>query len=150
MEAKRVLFVVSNPVDVIITQMVFRDSKTKNELFIVSSGEQALHFLRRESPFEKEQVPDLIIVDLDINSTDGWDFLKEVKEDPEFKRIPVIVFILHMLDEDVSRLYDLNVNCCIQKPVDLEEFTKVVERIEQFWLSTVNYQHRPARFLRKT
>jgi chemotaxis family two-component system response regulator Rcp1 len=140
METKHILFIVSDPVDIILTQMVFRDSQIDNELSIVSTQEQALKFIRREPPYESEQRPDLIIIDLNSNNVSIEGFVKEVKDSREFKRIPIIVFTFHTTEESVTYLYDLNVNCCVKKPVDLEDFTKVVENIERFWLSAVKFQ----------
>jgi len=150
MDKKYILFIAGDPVDIILAQMVFRDSEVENELSIVSSFDQALKFVRKEMPYEHEHAPDLIVVDFNTSDLKGWVFLREVKADPVLKRIPVIVINLLMLEHDISRLYDLNVNCCIRKPVDIEEYTKVIEKIDRFWLNTVRFDHSRSRISAQT
>lgn len=147
MQKKSILFVVADPVDIILAQMAFRDSRVENELSIVSTGEQAMRFVRRESPYQQEQLPDLIIVDLEASSRCCWAFVEALKSSSEFRRIPVIVFSPHMSEHDAARLYDMNVNCCIRKPLDLEQFAETIENIERFWLHTANLQYRASRLL---
>ncbi|HTG43701.1 MAG TPA: response regulator, partial [Verrucomicrobiae bacterium] len=81
--------------------------------------------------------PDLILLDWNLPKKDGREVLAELKVDPKHRRIPVVVLTTSQADEDITSAYNLNANCYVSKPVDLNEFLKVVKSIEDFWLTTV-------------
>lgn len=137
----RILFIENDPADVLLTQVVFGESHIENKIFFVSSVDQAMRFLHRQLPYEQQEPPDLIIFDLGMLGAKERDFLKQIKGEERFKSIPVIVFMCSAGVKDVAEAYALNVNCCINKPVDIEEFAQVVESIERFWLNTATLQH---------
>jgi chemotaxis family two-component system response regulator Rcp1 len=132
-----ILLVEDNPGDVRLTQEVLRDGKVRNTLRVAGDGEEALAMLRREGAFANSPRPDVILLDLNLPKKDGRTVLAEIKADPSLHRIPVVVLTTSKAEEDVLKSYDLNANCYITKPVDLDQFIKVVRMIEDFWLSIV-------------
>ena len=132
-----ILLVEDNPGDVRLTQEVLKEGKVHNKLSIVENGVEALSFLRKEANYENSPTPDLILLDLNLPKKDGREVLVDIKNDEELKRIPVVVLTTSQAEEDVLKVYDLNANCYVSKPVDLGQFIDVVKSIEDFWLSIV-------------
>jgi len=132
-----VLLVEDNPGDARLTQEAFKEGKVLNVVRVVSDGEEALAFLRRQGPFADAPRPDLILLDLNLPKKDGREVLAEIKADPDLKRIPVVILTTSKAEEDIARTYNLHANCYITKPVDLEQFLQVVRSIEDFWLAIV-------------
>lgn len=126
-----------NPADVRLIQEVLRDSKVLNELHVVRDGVQAMQFLRREPPYAEAPRPNLIFLDLNMPRKDGREVLAEVKADPDLRRIPVVVMTSSQAEEDIARAYDQHANCYVRKPVDFDQFHKVVREIENFWFRAV-------------
>jgi CheY-like chemotaxis protein len=98
---------------------------------------EALAYLRRHGKYADAQRPDLILLDLNLPRKDGREVLADIKSDDALKRIPVVVLTTSQAEEDILKAYHLNANCYISKPVDLEQFIKVVNAIENFWLTIV-------------
>ena len=131
------LLVEDNPGDVRLTKEALRDSKVRNNLNVLGDGISALAFLRREPPYENAPRPDIILLDLNLPRMDGREVLSTIKADPRLRRIPVVVIASSEAEQDILRTYDLHVNCYVTKPVDLDQFIKVVQSIENFWLTIV-------------
>jgi CheY-like chemotaxis protein len=132
-----ILLVEDNPGDVRLTQEALKDAKVRNRVNVVSDGVEALAFLRRENPYASAARPDLILLDLNLPRMDGREVLREIKADGELKSIPVVVLTTSTAEQDVLKSYDLHANCYVTKPVDLDQFNKVVQSIEEFWLTIV-------------
>jgi len=132
-----VLLVEDNPGDARLTQEALKEGKVLNVVHRASDGEEALEFLHREGTFADVPRPDLILLDLNLPKKDGREVLAEIKADPDLKRIPVVILTTSKAEEDILRTYDLHANCYITKPVDLEQFLRVVQSIEDFWLAVV-------------
>lgn len=132
-----ILLVEDNEGDVRLTKEAFRDNKMKNNLNVVRDGVEAVAFLRRQSNYAGAPRPDLILLDLNLPKKDGREVLEEIKSDEDLKRIPVVVLTTSKAEEDILKAYDLHANCYVTKPVDLDEFVKVVKSIEEFWLAIV-------------
>jgi chemotaxis family two-component system response regulator Rcp1 len=132
-----ILLVEDNEADVCLTQEVLSESKVRNNLIVVNDGMEALACLRRQGKYKNSVRPDLILLDLNLPVKDGREVLAQIKEDPELKRIPVVVLTTSKAEEDILRTYNLHANCYITKPVDLEQFVTVVRYIEDFWLAIV-------------
>jgi len=132
-----ILLAEDNPGDVRLTREALRDAKVRNNLSSVADGVETIAFLRREGPYANASRPDLILLDLNMPRMDGRQVLAVIKADPSFRRIPVVVLTTSQAEEDILRAYDLNANCYITKPVDLQQFLKVVRSIEDFWLTIV-------------
>ena len=132
-----ILLVEDNPGDVRLTREALREGKVRNNLHVASDGVEALAFLRKEGPYAAAVRPDLILLDLNLPRKDGREVLKEIKADPALRHIPVVVLTSSQAEEDIVRAYDLHANCYVTKPVDLDQFIRVVEAIEDFWFTIV-------------
>jgi chemotaxis family two-component system response regulator Rcp1 len=132
-----VLLVEDSPGDVRLTQEAFKDAKMHVNLRVAPDGAEAMAFLKREGSYADAPRPDLILLDLNLPRKDGREVLAEIKEDPSLKSIPVVILTTSKSDEDILKSYRLHANCYISKPVDLEGFLKVVQSIDNFWLSVV-------------
>lgn len=132
-----ILLVEDNPGDVRLTIEALNDAKLRNRLSVVRDGVEAMAFLHRDGQHPDAPRPDLILLDLNLPRKDGREVLAEVKSDPELQRIPVVVLTTSDAQPDIQRAYELHANCYITKPVDLEQFIRVVQSIEDFWLTIV-------------
>jgi CheY-like chemotaxis protein len=132
-----ILLVEDNAGDVRLTREVLRDSKVRNNLIVASNGEEALACLRKQGKFKDTIRPDLILLDLNLPVKDGRQVLAEIKDDIDLKRIPVVILTTSKAEEDILRAYNLHANCYVTKPVDLEQFVKVVKSLGDFWLAIV-------------
>lgn len=132
-----ILMVEDNPADVRLTREAFKDAKVLNNIHVTYDGEEAMSFLRREGKYADAPCPDIILLDLNLPKKDGREVLAEIKKDPDLKRIPVVVLTTSDDEKDIFRAYDLHVNAYVKKPVDLDQFMRIVEVIENFWLSVV-------------
>ncbi len=133
----QVLMVEDDAEDVELTKESLNTSKVTLDLHVVEDGAQALAYLRHENPYEDEPRPDLMLLDLNLPKKNGREVLIEMRNDPNLKAIPVIILTTSDQDEDILKMYELGANCYITKPVGLEQFTKVVSSIEEFWFSIV-------------
>jgi chemotaxis family two-component system response regulator Rcp1 len=131
----RILLVEDNPGDVRLIQEVFKDGKVINTLNVAKDGVEALSILRNTS----QDLPDLILLDLNLPRKRGLEVLAEIKADRDLKRIPVIVLTTSSAEEDITTSYDLYASAYLTKPVALDEFITVVRNLENFWLSIVTY-----------
>ena len=132
-----ILVVDDNPGDVQLIREALQDAKVTNNLHSVGDGVAALAFLRGQAPYQDAPRPDLIILDLNLPKKDGRVVLREIKADPGLRGIPVVILTTSRADQDVLNVYNLNANCYITKPVDFEQFVKVVQAIDNFWFSIV-------------
>jgi CheY-like chemotaxis protein len=132
-----ILLAEDNPGDVRLTEKAFEQGGVINNLHVVNDGVEAMQFLHSEGDYADTPRPDLILLDLNMPRKDGKEVLADVKSDPEFKRIPVVILTSSEAEEDIVRSYDLHANAYMTKPVDFDGFLDVVESIEQFWLSVV-------------
>jgi chemotaxis family two-component system response regulator Rcp1 len=132
-----ILLVEDNPGDVRLTTEVLKDAKLCNNINVVGDGVDAIDYLRRRGIFGSAVRPDLILLDLNLPRMDGREVLEVIKADPELKHIPVVVLTTSSAEQDILKSYALHANCYITKPVDLEQFSKVVSSIEEFWFSIV-------------
>jgi chemotaxis family two-component system response regulator Rcp1 len=137
-----ILLIEDNPGDVRLTKEVLMEGKVRNHLQVVGDGVEAMAFLRRENNYAEAPRPDLILLDLNLPKKDGREVLQEIKEDGQLKSIPVVVLTTSEADEDILRSYDLAANCYITKPVDLDQFIRVIKTIEAFWLTIVKLPKR--------
>ena len=131
-----ILLIEDNPGDVRLTQEAFKEGNMAIKLEVVMDGVEAIKYLRKESPYNKMITPDLILLDLNLPKKDGREVLQEIKTDEHLKRIPVVVLTTSNAQQDILKSYNLHVNCYINKPVDFEKFFDIIQKIEDFWLST--------------
>lgn len=132
-----ILLVEDNPADARLTREALADGKVANRIHVVDDGIKAMAFLRRLPPYQDMPFPDIMLLDLNMPRMDGREVLAEIKADPRLKLLPVVVLTTSQADEDVLRAYQLQANCYVTKPVDLDQLIKVVSNIEEFWFSIV-------------
>ncbi len=132
-----ILLIEDNPGDVELTKIALEDSKISVNLNIVEDGVEAIAFLRREGKYANVPYPDIVLLDLNLPKKDGREVLAEIKADEKLKRIPVVVLTTSQAEEDVLKVYNLSANCYITKPVDFDQFVKIVQSIENFWFTIV-------------
>jgi two-component system, chemotaxis family, response regulator Rcp1 len=138
-----ILLVEDNPGDVRLTREALREGKVRNNLAVASDGVEAIAYLRKEGEHAEAVRPDLILLDLNLPRKDGREVLAEIKADPALRHIPVVVLTSSQADEDIVRAYGLHANCYVTKPVDLDQFIRVVEAIEDFWFTIVKLPPEP-------
>jgi two-component system, chemotaxis family, response regulator Rcp1 len=132
-----ILVVEDNPGDARLITEVLKSNKIYNSLHIVKDGVEAMEFLHQEGKFADVPIPDLIFLDLNLPKKDGREVLAEIKSDNRLKQIPVVIMTMSQSEEDIMRSYKLHANCYVTKPIDLDQFVKVVESIEDFWFTLV-------------
>jgi len=142
LEVIDVLLVEDDPGDVLMTQEAFTDYKIHNRLHVVSNGVDAMAFLRQEGEYADAPLPDLILLDLNLPRMDGREVLAAIKNDPDLRRIPVVVLTTSDSEDDVTHSYSLHANAYVTKPVDFERFVDVVRRIDDFFVSVVRLPRR--------
>jgi CheY-like chemotaxis protein len=132
-----VLLVEDNPGDAQLTRIALSDGKMCINLSLTEDGVDALAFLRKQGEYANAPRPDLILLDLNLPRKDGREVLAEIKADPSLRRIPVVVLTTSQSDTDILQAYELAANCFITKPVDFDQFVKIVQTIEDFWFTVV-------------
>jgi len=139
MRAKPVqmLLVEDNPGDVRLTKETLKNAKLMVDLHVVGDGVEAMAFLRQEGKYASAPRPDLVLLDLNLPKKDGREVLSEIKQDPNLRRIPVVVLTISNGEEDVLKSYNLHANAYVNKPLNLEQFAKITKAIEDFWFTVV-------------
>jgi len=132
-----ILLVEDNPGDSRLAKEALKESKLINNLSIAEDGVEAMNFLYKKGKYSNAPRPDLVILDLNLPKKDGREVLAEIKNDDNLKRIPVVILTISKAEEDILKTYNLHANCFITKPLDLNQFIKVVKSIEDFWLTIV-------------
>jgi chemotaxis family two-component system response regulator Rcp1 len=133
----QVLLVEDSPGDVRLTQEAFRDANVAIKLHVATDGVEAMAFLRRQGPHAGAPRPDLILLDLNLPKMDGRQVLALIKEDNDLKTIPTVILTTSEAEADIVRSYQLQANCYLSKPVQLDEFEGLVRSINDFWLTRV-------------
>jgi two-component system, chemotaxis family, response regulator Rcp1 len=133
----RALLVEDNAGDIRLTQEALKEGRLIIHLDVVRDGIEAMSFLRREGSYADVSLPDLILLDLNLPKKDGREVLQEVKADPELMRTPIVVLTTSEAESDIAASYGLHANCYITKPVDMDQFMKIVKLLEEFWFTIV-------------
>jgi len=138
-----ILLIEDNPGDVELTREALIESgKLMNTLEVARDGEVALDYLYKRNGFSNVNTPDLILLDLNLPKLDGRDVLKVIKEDAGLSKIPVIILSSSEAASDIQKSYQLHANCFVTKPVQLDDFIRVVQSIESFWIDIVRLPNR--------
>jgi two-component system response regulator len=132
-----VLLVEDSEADATLVEESLQDSKLKVNLQVVHDGVEAVNYLNKRGEYRGVSTPDIIILDLNLPKKDGREVLEDIKGDENLKRIPVVVLTTSSAEEDIYRSYKLHANCYITKPLDFEQFAKIVASIEDFWFTIV-------------
>jgi len=120
-----------------MTVNAFREGPIANDLHVVTDGDQALAYLRKQPPFTDVRRPDLVLLDLNLPKLDGRDVLAQIKGDDDLKIIPVVVLTTSSAETDILRSYQLHANSYVTKPVGVDGFFAAIRCIEEFWLAVV-------------
>jgi len=135
MRSKDILLVEDTPGDVRLAHEAIRDAKVRANLHVVGDGVEAMAFLRRQGKYADAARPNLIMLDLTMPKKNGFEVLTEIKADAGLKKIPVIIFSVSKSEGDIRRAYDLQANCYVVKPADLNGLIVVIKAIDDFWLT---------------
>lgn len=137
-----ILLVEDDPGDVLMTREALEEGDVDHELTVASDGVVALDMLFRRGGHEGHELPDLVLLDLNLPRMNGFEVLDAIKSDDELRRIPVIVLTTSRDEEHILDCYDLHANAFVNKPVDFDEFLTVVRRIDDFFVSIVRLPSR--------
>ncbi len=132
-----ILLVEDNPGDVNLTRIALADREINVNLSVVSDGVEAMNFLHRHGEYHQAVHPDLILLDWNLPRKDGREVLSEIKADNRLQRIPVVVLTTSQSEEDILKAYNLRANCYITKPLDFQQFVRIIQSIEDFWFTIV-------------
>ncbi len=137
-----ILLVEDSPADVRLTKEALREGKIWHKLVVMGDGVEAMAYLKREPPYADAYPPDIILLDLNLPRKDGREVLTEIKNSPDLKRIPVIILTTSKSDKDVLASYNLRANAYITKPVEINQFMKVMKTFDEFWFTMVRLPER--------
>ncbi len=132
-----ILLVEDSPDDVDLMFEAVREADLDAHITAVSDGVEALMYLRRKGKYSDVSGPALVLLDLNLPKKDGREVLREMKADRWLRRIPVIVLSTSGAEGDVKYAYENHANCYICKPLDMDDFVRVVQAIKGFWLNMV-------------
>jgi two-component system response regulator len=138
-----ILLVEDNPADAELARIGLEDGKVNNDVHVVEDGEEALAFLRKEGNFHDAPSPDLVLLDLNLPGLDGRDVLREIKNDPELKAIPVVVLTTSDARPDVVEAYSNFANAYMTKPVDFQQFHDLMVGLKDYWFTLVKLPNDP-------
>lgn len=137
MKELQILLVEDNEGDIVLTLEAFRHTILKNNIKVVRDGEEAVHYLTKQGKYAGAELPDIILLDINLPKMDGKEVLSYIKNDDLLKCIPVVMLTTSSSERDILDAYTGHANCYITKPVDFSKFIEVVRSIENFWLSIV-------------
>jgi CheY-like chemotaxis protein len=132
-----ILLIEDNEGDAHLTREALKRARVRNRVHTTSDGVEAMQFLRQEGTFADSPRPDLILLDLNLPNMDGREVLEAIKADPTLKMIPIVVVTSSAAEQDIVKSYNLNANCYVTKPVDLQQFLRVIGSVGDFWLDIV-------------
>ncbi|TGJ98523.1 response regulator [Leptospira langatensis] len=131
-----ILLVEDNPADVRLTMEALEELEEEKRLFVAKDGEEAIDFVKGEGDFVGACRPDLILLDLNLPKKNGLEVLEELKSDPEYKRIPVVVLTTSGAERDIMATFNLHANSYIQKPVEYDNFLEAMATLRIYWFQT--------------
>lgn len=132
-----ILLVEDNEGDIVLAQEALNSARIINQVSVVRDGDEALEFLNRKGKYQQAQLPDLVLLDINMPKVSGMEVLVAMKNDEQLKAIPVIMLTTSSSERDIKFAYDNHANCYITKPVDVERFLEMIVKIEDFWISIV-------------
>ncbi|MEX2592307.1 MAG: response regulator [Anditalea sp.] len=137
MKSIHILLIEDNEGDILLTTEAFRDAKIYNTMSIARDGHEAILYLNKEGKHADAESPDLVLLDVNLPKKNGHEVLKYIKGSEKLKHIPVIMLTTSASENDIVKSYQNHANCYITKPVEVEDFLKVVASIESFWIKLV-------------
>lgn len=143
MKPIKILLIEDNVGDILLTKEALADAKIRNEIEVRKDGEAAISYLMQTAQTERQNLPDIILLDVNLPKRNGHEVLMSIKNESALKHIPVIMLTTSSAPKDIAKAYQQHVNCYIVKPVDANKFIEVVAGIEDFWLTIVNLPKPP-------
>ncbi|MBY9005934.1 MAG: response regulator [Candidatus Lokiarchaeota archaeon] len=137
MNPLEILIIEDNPGDIRLIKEAFNEIQIIHNLHFIENGIEAILFLKKKEKYIDVPTPNFILLDLNLPKKNGFEVLKEIKQEKELKKIPVVILTISASEEDVIRSYEAYANCFIKKPVDMDEFIKIVQGITDFWFKYV-------------
>lgn len=138
-ENLKILLVEDSIADARLILEVFQEEKIAVNVDVVRDGEAAMNYLHKIGEYADRKQPDLILLDLNMPKKDGREVLAEVKADPILKVIPIVILTTSQSEEDILKSYDLQASCYVTKPIDLEQFSKIIKSLDGFWFAAVRF-----------
>ena len=135
-EMVEILLIEDNKADILLMQKALVKTDLKTSITVIRNGDDAIKYLTNNI-IEHNNIPNLILLDLNLPKKDGFEVLKEIKSNNNLKRIPVIILTASSSKEDINKAYDMSANSYIVKPVKFRDFILVVQRLKDFWVNTV-------------
>jgi len=132
-----ILLVEDNEGDILLTKEALEEAKILIRLSVVKDGKEAIDFISRQGKYREEDLPDLLLLDVNLPKKNGHEVLKYIKGENHLKHIPVIMLTTSSSERDINLSYNNYANCYITKPVDVNDFLRIVATIENFWISIV-------------
>ena len=137
MKSIHILLVEDNEGDIFLVTEALEEGKIVNKISVTKDGKEAIDFLEKKGKYQNAERPDLILLDVNLPKKNGHEVLEHIKSQKNLKQIPVIMLTTSSAEKDILMSYKNHANCYITKPVDVENFLKVVYSIENFWISIV-------------
>ena len=137
MKSIHILLVEDNEGDIFLVTEALEEGKIINKISVAKDGKEAIDFVEKKGKYQNAERPDLILLDVNLPKKNGHEVLEHIKSQKNLKQIPVIMLTTSSAEKDISMSYKNHANCYITKPVDVENFLKVVHSIENFWISIV-------------
>lgn len=135
----QILLVEDSRADARLILEILKEEKIAVDIFAVRDGEEAMSYLNRTGEYENAIAPDLILLDLNMPKKDGREVLAEIKSNSKLKVIPVVILTTSQSEEDILKSYKLQASCYVTKPIDLEQFSKIIRSLDDFWFTAVRY-----------
>jgi CheY-like chemotaxis protein len=132
-----ILLVEDNEGDILLTTEALEDAKIITKLSVAKDGKEAIDFVSQQGKYTDADVPDILLLDINLPKKNGHEVLKYIKENENLKHIPVIMLTTSSSERDINSSYNNYANCYITKPVEVNDFLTVVSTIENFWISIV-------------
>ncbi|RYY27254.1 MAG: response regulator [Chitinophagaceae bacterium] len=132
-----ILLVEDNEGDIVLTVEALKEARINNKVVVVRDGEQALEYLYQQGLYADVELPDIVLLDINLPRIDGKEVLGKIKNDERLKSIPVVILTTSDSEKDIMESYNNHANCYITKPVDFNKFMQVVMMIKSFWISLV-------------
>ncbi len=137
MKQVHILLVEDNEGDIVLTIEALEDRKITNKISVVRDGKQAINFLTKTAEYADAELPDLILLDINLPKKNGQEVLMYIKTNELLKHIPVIMLTTSSSEKDIVQSYNNFANCYITKPVEVEDFMNAIAKIEDFWINIV-------------
>jgi CheY-like chemotaxis protein len=137
MKRIHILLVEDNEGDILLTTDALEEGKIINKVSVVKDGKLAIDFLNNKEPYVDAEIPNLILLDINLPKKNGHEVLKYIKGSEKFRHIPIIMLTTSSSEKDIHEAYNHYANCFITKPVDVDEFIEAVTKIESFWINIV-------------